>query len=460
MGASQGQGFSVQGQPQPYTTGGKGGAGAVNQVWQPDGRQLGTQPGSIYVPPANSSYTPPTGTGVYGQYNGNVFGNSSQALQAAQRSAHSIASGGGYRGGGPSSYVPATGWDYTAANSSGVTAPQTYASRQLSNTDLSQYTNPYESQVIDRAIDDLNQARLMAVNETGADATRAGAFGGARHALREAQNDSDFYEQVAATTGDLRHRGYLNAQQQALADIGNENDASRFNIGNELQTSSANLQNNQFNATSQNRASEFGRSSALQAAMANQSADVQRRSIAAQSANNQANRQLQAASLLGNLSNLGFGMGQSVRAGNAAQGDAERALSQAIIDAAQGQFGGYTQAPYGSMDMLNAVMTGRPTGSSQEYEPGTMDYVSATATIAGSILSAIYSDARLKENTEQVGEYKGHNVYTWNWTDDAKKLGIELGPEFGVLAHEVAETRPDAVSEGTFGLLMVDYGAL
>lgn len=67
------------------------------------------------------------------------------------------------------------------------------------------------------------------------------------------------------------------------------------------------------------------------------------------------------------------------------------------------------------------------------------------------------SDARLKTNIVPIGQSaKGHNLYTWDWTDEALSI-VGDQPAIGPMAHEVAEILPDAVMVGDSGHLLVDY---
>lgn len=70
----------------------------------------------------------------------------------------------------------------------------------------------------------------------------------------------------------------------------------------------------------------------------------------------------------------------------------------------------------------------------------------------------IASDRRLKRRLMPVGVVAGHTVYTWLWNDKATALGLQ-GEGGGVVAQEVAETNPDAVSVKD-GYLHVDYSRL
>ena len=68
------------------------------------------------------------------------------------------------------------------------------------------------------------------------------------------------------------------------------------------------------------------------------------------------------------------------------------------------------------------------------------------------------SDIRLKQNIKHVGKRNGHNWYEWDWNDKGAALGL-LGHSEGVLAHEVYESLPEAVSEHD-GYIMVDYSQI
>lgn len=78
------------------------------------------------------------------------------------------------------------------------------------------------------------------------------------------------------------------------------------------------------------------------------------------------------------------------------------------------------------------------------------DIIGAGAGVLGAWLGA--SDISLKENIKKVGRKGEYNWYQWNYKGDDKVYE-------GVMAHEVAEINPDAVSEQD-GYLVVDYARL
>lgn len=77
--------------------------------------------------------------------------------------------------------------------------------------------------------------------------------------------------------------------------------------------------------------------------------------------------------------------------------------------------------------------------------------------LAGAGLMA-FSDIRLKDNVQYIGEDKGHSIFRWDWNDEAKKLGL-TGEGMGVMAHLVHEYMPYVVSEKD-GYMMIDYSRL
>lgn len=71
-----------------------------------------------------------------------------------------------------------------------------------------------------------------------------------------------------------------------------------------------------------------------------------------------------------------------------------------------------------------------------------------------------YSDIRLKDNIEYKGAIGGIRTYTWDWNEEAKRIGADKLPTFGVIAQEVQKTNPEAVVVEDNGYLSVNYGKL
>lgn len=326
------------------------------------------------------------------------------------------------------------GYDAAQVRAAGGYTPDqvsagSYDAGQLANTDLDPYLNPYTDNVIDQSLSDIDRARQMASNQTDAQATAAGAFGGSRQAVMQSENNRNYLDQSARTASQLRQSGYQNAQQAALRDIAGRDQANQFNVSNDMRAQLANqganaqadqfglnqaFQANMANAQADNRASEFGRQTGLQAALANMQAQNQSRQLgvdnafrgglANQAASNRASefglqqgmqaqlanqrgaenaqRLLMASGAqMGNLANLGFGMGQGVQGQMAQQGQYRRGMEQNLINAGRNQFGGFAGAPQNSMSLLAQALGSTPYGQSQSYDPGLFDYLTLGASM-------------------------------------------------------------------------------
>ena len=317
------------------------------------------------VPPPTVNPNPPTAVnpaepGVRGP---NVFANAAQGLNTAMAGAQRET---GYR---PDRVYNSRYRAQSAGVNPTVTANDVTAN-QLSTTDLSPYSNPYQNQVIDYTLNDLNKARQMQMNQVGANASASGAFGGSRQALREAETNTGFYDQAARTSANLRQQGFNQVQGMAQTDIANKLRADLANQQANLQsgTSTAGFQaqNQLANQSAANRAMEFGLGQRQAAQMANQSAGL---------AGSQ--QRLAAGNQLGNLSNLGFGMGQQLQGNLAQDGAMKQGINQLLIDAVKNQFNQRSQAPFQSIGLLSQALGASPVPqtSTTSKQPGLFDYL-------------------------------------------------------------------------------------
>lgn len=90
---------------------------------------------------------------------------------------------------------------------------------QLANADLTAYMSPYQDAVIDASLAKLGSAQEQALNQQGAQATRAKAFGGSRHGIADAETRKAYGQQATDLVTNQMQAGYLNAQQMAQADM-------------------------------------------------------------------------------------------------------------------------------------------------------------------------------------------------------------------------------------------------
>ena len=195
-----------------------------------------------------------------------------------------------------------------------------YQPSTIAGTDMSQYMNPFENQVVQNTMGDLDRQRQIEANQLGAQASARGAFGGSRDALMQSELSRNFGQQMANTSAQMRQAGYQNAQQMA---------------GQDISTGLAGSQNRQNAATN-----------------------------------------------LGQLSNLGFGQGMALQQQSMQQGALEQGINQLILDAAKNQYAGYTGAPGQALQYNNAALgvTPTPMTTTQTKNPGLFDYLTLAAT--------------------------------------------------------------------------------
>jgi hypothetical protein len=385
----------------------------------------------------------------------------------------------------------------SAAQIGQVSTPQFQG---LLSQDIGAYQSPFQQQVIDTAMQDIQRQADIARGGAQERAIRAGAFGGSRSALLESESQRPYVEQMARTAAGLRQAGFEQAQAAAQADLVRQQQLGIFGAGQEQQRA---LQQAQLQQQAGLMGTEQAQQRALQQAQFGQQAGLAGQDIAAQRAAQQAQlgqqagifgaelgqqrrmqqaqlqqqRQLagldiagraaltqpqlemqaraQRAGLLGGLQGQQLqGLGLLGQAG--AQ---QQALQQRAIDAQRGEF--QRALGYGPQQIgLLQAGTGTPLISQTttgQQKTGTGDILGTAAQLATLYMM---SDEKLKENIKPIGKSKnGHNVYTWDWNDKAKELGIN-DPTTGVIAQKVMKYMPEAVTKDANGYYMVNYGVL
>lgn len=134
--------------------------------------------------------------------------------------------------------------------------------------------------------------------------------------------------------------------------------------------------------------------------------------------------------------------------------------SQSLIDAANQnpwtKVGNLAQIA-GGIGGLGGTMQGT---STTKNDPGIAGIIGGGMAGLGALgnvakglggFSALFSDARLKENIKPVGKtFDGQNLYSYNYKGDSR-------PQLGLMAQEVMQRKPEAVLRHDSGYLMVNY---
>jgi hypothetical protein len=162
---------------------------------------------------------------------------------------------------------------------------------------IQQFMNPFTSEVIGRTGMDMARQASMQQNQLGAQATRAGAFGGSRHGVAEGTMLGDY--------------------GRAFGDIAAQQRQSGFNTA--------------LGAAQQQQGIQSG------------------------------------------LAGQGFGFGQAINQQQSQQGQMQQAMNQALINAAKGQYAGFTGAPMAGLQAQLAALGGANMGQqsqTQTQSPG------------------------------------------------------------------------------------------
>ena len=123
--------------------------------------------------------------------------------------------------------APQGGFNVNQASASALQQALGGTQRAIGGTGL--FTN----YVTNQTLSDLERQRQMQQNATGAEATRAGAFGGSRHGVADALTNEAFARTGAQTFGNLQ-LGQQQAQMQGAAQLGQLGQQA-FNTGQAIQ---------------------------------------------------------------------------------------------------------------------------------------------------------------------------------------------------------------------------------
>jgi len=207
----------------------------------------------------------------------------------------------------------------------------------LAQANIGQYMSPYTEQVIQRGEADIARQREQAMNQLGAQAEAANAFGGSRQGVAEGVAMGEYGRMAGDFAAQQRQNAFQQAQQAAQYDIG---------LGQQRALQQANLEQ--------------------QAELANQQAGLAGAGV-----------QQAAAGGLAGLGLQGFSLGQQAQQAVAQQGLQERALQQQILDAQRAQYQSQVGAPLAGLGLTSSILAGLPANQGTSYRPGLLDYIMA-----------------------------------------------------------------------------------
>ena len=335
------------------------------------------------------------------------------------------------------------------------------------------FFNPYEDQVVQQTLEDINRQSSQADIGLRDRAVSQGAFGGSRGRISQEELARQTGRGASEAVAGIRSAGFGQAQNQAQQAFESQRGAQQglASMQAGLGQAQAGIGSQQAGLGSQMAGlgqQQVGTAQALSGLGSQQMAGGQ--ALAGLGAQSGAMGQqygqigqgiaglgLQGQNQLGNQVNMLNQLGQQ---GQATQ---QAALSR--------QYSGANQLANEPMNRLlqgQQLLAGSPMGGlsggtgTSAYQRGTYQDPSTFSKVAGAVgtvgtLIGALSDVDLKTNIKKVGELEpGISWYTWDWNDKGKAIGAESEPAEGVLAQEVLEVKPDAVMVKD-GYYAVDY---
>lgn len=143
-----------------------------------------------------------------------------------------------------------------------------------------------------------------------------------------------------------------------------------------------------------------------------------------------------------NVANLQVGIGQAQASGVLADAQADTAAVQSLFDAIVGS---------------NISGSGPPSSFSGGGGGAAAGGAASSGGGIASAFSSFFSDPRLKQNVEKIGEINKLNLYQWDWLPETDGTIIEKLPTMGFLTTEVKEHYSEFVFEfGGFEAIMYE----
>jgi hypothetical protein len=277
--------------------------------------------------------------------------------------------------------IRALGTSYQAGNFGvgNVNAPslqnyQMQGPQQFTGNQVGQYMNPYLQNSLQPALQEMQrQYDITGMQEAGR-ATQAGAFGGSRAAIMQAENERNKNMAMNQMIGQGYNTAYTNAQQQFNTQQQNEMQARQANLNALL-----GVQN-------------LGSGQSLQAQLANQQTGLQSQQLGEQSRQYGAGlglqglqTALQGAGALGNLGATQFGQQTQAIGLQGQMGGVQQQQQQNVLNQQYQDFLNQKQYPYQQLGFMSDTLRGLPlaqTSSATYQNPSMLSQVAGLGTAA------------------------------------------------------------------------------
>jgi len=283
-----------------------------------------------------------------------------------------------------------TGQSYApTAFTTQYTAPQAYTNSDFANqyaapvsqsftsADAQQYMNPYLQAALDPQIAEARRQAQITQVQNAAKLAQAGAFGGSRQAIMDAENQRNLGTNLANITGQGYNTAFNNAQQQFNADQARKIQEAQLQAQYGMSAAQAAEASKQFGAQQGMTAAQL----AAQYGLSNQQATEASKQFGANYGLQSQQAALQAAQAQANLANLQNQANLGNLNAQLTGGAQQRGITAEGIAADKAEFERQRQYPQDILKFQQAMLSGLPIASVTNT-PGEQ-------TSLGSLLSAL-----------------------------------------------------------------------
>lgn len=234
-----------------------------------------------------------------------------------------------------------------------------------------QYMDPYMRNVIDTQKREATQDFQRSQAGTAAEAVQAGAFGGDRFGVREAEMESEYLDRLADIEAQGMQQAYQTGREQFGAEQGMQQQAAQMGLSSQQQTEAARQQQEQFAQSAEqmtDQEQQFAADMAQQVASSQEAADQ----FAAQYGQEGLQTALATAQAQQNLGQTQQTLEQAQLEAQNAVGAEQQQLAQAQVDQAYQDFVNARDYERQQLAFYNSLLRGIPVPVQQEtiqYQP-------------------------------------------------------------------------------------------
>jgi hypothetical protein len=253
-----------------------------------------------------------------------------------------------------------------------------------------QFMDPYMQNVVNIQQQAAQRQADIAATQRGAQAVRAGAFGGSRQAIENAEAN----RALASQMGEIQARGLQDSFRQAQDMFGRE---QQLGLQAQMANQQAGLTAGQANLQSLLQTQGLGAQTGMQAQLANQQAlmDAQRafeqsRQFGADLGLRGTGQALQGAQTLGQLGQQQFGQEMDIMGARERLGGTQQQQIQRILDQQYADFQAQRDFPYQQLGFMSDLIQGRGGSTRSVFsspQPGAAQTLAGLGTAAAGLLA-------------------------------------------------------------------------